>query len=102
VGLFPVGAGPGAYDPDWQYMNGTKEVPPPGITRAVLTFKMPTPAGHYEFRLVSGNTSEVLAWSPTVVSGSLMPALSTSALRQTMRGSSVTRTGGSMNGRGHG
>ena len=63
VGLFQVG---GSSPVSWLYLNGSQAPPSSGSSSATLTFKMPTGAGAYEFRLFADDTWTLVAASQPV------------------------------------
>jgi hypothetical protein len=65
VGLHRTDAGDSAYS-DWQFLNGTRSVPPAGATGATLTFTMPSVPGTYNLRLFANNSFNKLATSVAV------------------------------------
>src|SRR5207245_2120886 len=75
VGLYQQGAADPAYFPNWQYLNGTKTPPSPGLTSAALTFTMPTSPGMYEFRFFANDGFARLATSRAVTVNAAAPTL---------------------------
>src|SRR5207244_3638178 len=95
VGLYQQGAADPAYFPNWQYLNGTKTPPSPGLTSAALTFTMPTSPGMYEFRFFANDGFTRLATSRAVTVNAAAPTLTVNVTAVNAGGSvMVTVTGG--------
>ncbi len=78
---------------DWKYLNGTRSLPPTGMTSATLPFTMPQTTGSYEFRFFANNGYTLFATSPPVaVELPTTPVLSVSPASLSF-GTVVTGTG---------
>lgn len=63
VGMFPAGAADSGYLTNWVHLNGSKTVPPAGVTRATLTFVVPQTIGTFDLRFFANNSITKLAAS---------------------------------------
>jgi hypothetical protein len=67
VGLYRVG-GPIGQVYEWKYLNGTQTRPGTGTANATVSFSMPMPAGNYEIRFYSNDSSTLIGTSSQLVS----------------------------------